>query len=228
MLPLPICLPNQNIEALLNELLQEGGITSSGELTEDLKVYLGELYSWNQRINLTGLKTIEEMAIKHVGDTLTLIRFLPDGIRHILDIGTGPGVPGLILKLFRPDLELILVDAVRKKISFLSTVIATIGLTGIRAEHCRVGINDIPGHLPPEGFDLIVSQALGPLDELARMARPLLSLNGLVIAMKGSKIDKELKAKTTYLQRHGWKTSIISTKTPVRGLRRNLVMLRKY
>nr|HDN00541.1 16S rRNA (guanine(527)-N(7))-methyltransferase RsmG [Deltaproteobacteria bacterium] len=226
--PLPTCLSNQNIEPLLNELLHEVGITSSGKLIEDLKVYLGELYSWNQRINLTGLKTIEEMAVKHVGDTLALIRFLPDGIRHILDIGTGPGVPGLILKLFRPDLELILVDAVRKKISFLRAVIATIGLTGIRAEHCRVGPNNIPGHLPPEGFDLIVSQAMGPLDELTRMARPLLSLNGLVIAMKGPKIDKELEGKTAYLQCHGWKTSIISTKTAVGGLRRNLVMLRRY
>jgi 16S rRNA (guanine527-N7)-methyltransferase len=228
MLPLPICLPNQNIEPLLNELLQEGGITPSGELTEDLKVYLGELYSWNQRINLTGLKTIEEMAAKHVGDTLTLIRFLPDGARHILDIGTGPGVPGLILKLFRPDLELILVDAVRKKISFLSAVISKIGITGIRAQHCRVGVNDIPGHLPPEGFDLIVSQAVGPLDELAQMARPLLSPNGLVIAMKGPKADKELQEKAAYLQHHGWKTSIISTKTPVSGLQRNLVMLKKH
>ena len=199
----------------------------SEELTTNLKVYLEELYSWNQHINLTGLKTIEEMAVKHIGDTLTLIRFLPEGIHYALDIGTGPGVPGLILKLFRPDLEIVLIDAIRKKVSFLNTVIAIIGLTGIWAEHCRVGPKDIPRHLPPEGFDLIVSQAVGPLNELAIMARPLLSTNGLVIAMKGPKADKELEKKMGYLQRHGWKTSIIKTQTPVGSFQRNLVMLRK-
>ncbi len=225
---MPTCLANQNIKPLLHELLQQGGVTPSGELITNLRVYLGELYSWNQRINLTGLKTMEEMAIKHVGDTLTLIRFLPKGVHHILDIGTGPGVPGLILKLFRPDLEIVLIDAIRKKVSFLNTVIAIIGLTGIWAEHCRVSPKDIPRHLPPEGFDVIVSQAVGPLDELASMARPLLSPNGLVIAMKGPKVDEELEGKMGYLQRHGWKTGIIKTQTPVSSFRRNLVMLRRY
>jgi 16S rRNA (guanine527-N7)-methyltransferase len=208
--------------------LQECGIAPSGELITNLRIYLEELYSWNQRVNLTGLKTMQEMALKHVGDTLTLIRFLPVGIRHVLDIGTGSGVPGFILKLFRPDLEIVLIDAVRKKVSFLSAIIAITGLTGIWAEHCRVGPKDIPMHLPPEGFDVIVSQAVGPLDELARMARSLLSPNGLVIAMKGPKLDEELEGKIDYLQRHGWKTDIIRTQTPVSGFRRNLVMLRRY
>jgi 16S rRNA (guanine527-N7)-methyltransferase len=133
-----------------------------------------------------------------------------------------------ILKLLRPDLEIVLIDAIRKKVSFLNSVIAIIGLTGIWAEHCRVGPKGIPRHLPPEGFDLVVSQAVGPLDELARMARPLLSANGLVIAMKGPKIYEELEEKMDYLQRHGWKTSIIRTQTPVGSFRRNLIMLRRY
>lgn len=224
---MPTCLANQNIEPLLHELLREGGITPSGELITSLRVYLGELYSWNQRINLTGLKTMEEMAVKHVGDTLTLIRFLPEGVHHVLDIGTGPGVPGFILKLFCPDLEIVLIDAIRKKVSFLNTMIAIIGLKGIWAEHCRVSPKDIPRHFPPEGFDIIVSQAVGPLDELARMARPLMSANGLVIAMKGPKIDGKPEKEISYLQRHGWKTNIIKTQTPVSSFRRNLVMLRR-
>jgi 16S rRNA (guanine527-N7)-methyltransferase len=207
--------------------LRKGGITPSGELITNLRIYLEELYSWNQHINLTGLKTMEEMAIKHIGDTLTLIRFLPEDVHHVLDIGTGPGVPGFILKLLRPNLEIVLVDAIRKKVSFLNAMIAKIGLKGIWAEHCRVGPKDIPKHLPLEGFDVVVSQAVGPLDELAQMARPLLSANGLVIAMKGPKADKELKGGNGYLQRHGWKASIIRTQTPVGNFRRNLVMLRR-
>ena len=225
---MPIYLANQNIEPLLHKLLQEGDISPSGELITNLRVYLEELYSWNQHINLTGLKTMEEMAIKHVGDTLALIQSLPEGIHHVLDIGTGAGVPGLVLKLFRPDLEIVLVDAIRKKVSFLNTMIAKFGLTGIWAEHCRVSPEDIPRHSPQEGFDIIVSQAVGPLDELARMARPLMSANGLVISMKGPKIDGKPEKEISYLQRHGWKTSIIKTQTPVGSFRRNLVMLRKY
>lgn len=217
-----------SIKSLLHDLLQEGGVTPSEELITNLEIYLKELYSWNQHINLTGLKTMEEMAIKHIGDTLTLIRFLPDDTHHVLDIGTGPGVPGLILKLFRPDFEIVLIDAIRKKVSFLNAVIAIIGLKGIWAEHCRVNLEDIPRHLPLEGFDVIVSQAVGPLDELARMAGHLLSANGLVIAMKGPKVDKELEEKMGYLQRHEWKTNIIRTQTPVGSFRRNLIMLRRY
>jgi 16S rRNA (guanine527-N7)-methyltransferase len=225
---LPICLANQNIDSLLYELLREGGITPSEELITSLRIYLEELCSWNQHINLTGLKTMEEMAIKHIGDTLTLLRVLPEDVHHLLDIGTGPGVPGFILKLFRLDLEIVLVDAIRKKVSFLNTIIAKIGLKGIWAEHCRVSPKDIPRHSPLKGFDIIVSQAVGPLDELARMARPLMSINGLVIAMKGPKVDEELEKKMGYLQRHGWKTSIIKTQTPVGSFRRNLVTLRRY
>ncbi len=170
---------------------------------------------------------MEEMAIKHVGDTLVLNRFLPKDIRHGLDIGTGPGVPGLILKIFRPDIEMLLVDAIRKKVSFLHFVIAKIGLAGICAEHGRVGSKNIPGHIPHGGFDFIVSQAVGPLDELARMARPLISSDGLVIAMKGPGADAELEGKKAWLQRQGWRISVMKTQTPVSGYQRNLVVLQK-
>ena len=214
----------RNIRELLDELLLRGGLTSTEKLLTDLRTYLEELYSWNQHINLTGLKTLEEMAVKHVGDTLVLVQHLPVGIHHLLDIGTGAGSPGLVLKFFCPDLKIVLVDSVRKKVSFLNTVIAKIGLTGIWAEHGRVGPNWVPRHLPPEGFDVVVSQAVGPLDGLIEMASPLLSTNGLVIAMKGPNVDRELKEKRSYL---GYITNIIRTQTPVGGYRRSLVVMQR-
>jgi len=214
----------RNIRELLDKLLLKGGLASTEELIIDLRTYLEELYSWNQHINLTALKTLEEMAVKHVGDTLVLVQHLPVGIHHLLDIGTGAGSPGLVLKFFCPDLKIVLVDAVRKKVSFLNTVIAKTGLTGIWAEHGRVGSNGVPRHLPPGGFDVIVSQAVGPLDELMEMALPLLSNNGLVIAMKGPNVDRELRGKGNYL---GCITNIIRTQTPIGGYRRSLVMIQK-
>lgn len=224
---MPTYLTNQNIEFLLNELLKQGYVQPSSELIKNLRIYLEELYSWNQRINLTGLKSMEEMAIKHIGDTLVLNRFLPEGVHRVLDIGTGAGVPGLILKLFRSNLEIFLIDSVQKKISFLNFVIAHIGLKGIWTEHHRLGFKDTPEHFPPEGFDLIVSQAFGSLDKLASMARPLLSASGLVIALKGPKAKVELRERIEYLKRYDWRVNVIKTKTPVGNFRRNLIMLRK-
>ena len=162
--------------------------------------------------------------MKHVGDTLTLMQVLPKDIHHVLDIGTGPGVPGLILKLFCPDIEIVLVDAVRKKISFLKAVIAKIGLSGIKAEHCRVDHRN-PRHSPPGGFDLILSQAVGALEVLADMAGPLLSAEGLVIAMKGPDAHRELEASKDRLQGHGWTAHIIDTQTPVGKYQRSLVLM---
>ncbi|NIA08967.1 MAG: 16S rRNA (guanine(527)-N(7))-methyltransferase RsmG [Nitrospiraceae bacterium] len=211
------------IKALLEELLLKGGLTPTEEISRGLMAYLEELHSWNQHINLTGLKTLEDMALKHIGDTLVLLQHLPKGIHYLLDIGTGAGSPGLVLKFFCPDLNIVLVDAVRKKVSFLNTVIAKTGLTGIWAEHGRVGSTGIPRHSPPGGFDVIVSQAVGPLAELMHMALPLLSVDGLIIAMKGPNIDRELREKGLI----GCKIRIIRAQVPVSGQERSLIVIQR-
>ncbi len=212
----------KKIKALVEELLLKGGLIPTEEISRGLMAYLEELYSWNQHVNLTGLKTLEDMALKHIGDTLVLVQHLPGGAYYLLDIGTGAGSPGLVLKLLRRDLEIVLVDAVRKKVSFLNTVIAETGLTGIWAEHGRIG-SYIPRHLPPGGFDIAVSQALGPMAELIDMAGPLISSNGMIIAMKGPHIDMKL-GKGDLI---GWRYNIIRTQVPVSGHRRSLIVIQR-
>jgi 16S rRNA (guanine527-N7)-methyltransferase len=197
-------------------------------IIENLCAYLQELHAWNRRMNLTGLKDIGEMAVKHVGDTLTLTAALPQGTRTVLDIGTGAGVPGLVLKLLRPDLQIVLVDSIRKRISFLKTIVAVMGLEGVWAEQGRVGAEkDVPRERPENGFDVVVSQAVGCIDELARMARPLLAQQGVVIAMKGPKAVRELEAKGDELVREGWGVGLKKTCAPITRHERNLIILRR-
>jgi 16S rRNA (guanine527-N7)-methyltransferase len=224
----PRGVPDKPLKDLVTRILREGGFVPSPGIVENLCAYLEGLDAWNRRMNLTGLKDVGEMAVKHVGDTLTLTAALPPSTRTVLDIGTGAGVPGLVLKLLRPDLEIVLVDSIRKRISFLKTVIAVMGLEGVWAEQGRVGTErGVPHGRPEGGFDVIVSQAVGSIDELARMACPLLARQGVVILMKGPKAAGELEAKRDELVGKGWGVELMETRVPVTGHVRNLILLRR-
>ncbi|HID98092.1 MAG TPA: 16S rRNA (guanine(527)-N(7))-methyltransferase RsmG, partial [Thermodesulfobacteriaceae bacterium] len=146
----------------------------------------------------------------------------------VLDVGTGAGVPGLILKLLRPDLEIVLADAVRKKVSFLNAVIAFTGLRGIWAEHGRIGDAGIPGRVPIGGFDLVVSQAVTTVEGLVDIAGPMLSQKGIIISMKGPGAEEELKDKKELLQSRGWEIIVRMTRSAVRGYDRRLVLISRH
>ncbi|UKL14353.1 16S rRNA (guanine(527)-N(7))-methyltransferase RsmG [Dissulfurimicrobium hydrothermale] len=189
--------------------------------------YIFELESWNRRINLTGITDPREMALRHVGDTILVALHTPEGANTVLDIGTGAGVPGLVLKLIRQDLEVALVDAVRKKVSFLRYLIAKMGLSGVWAEHGRIGLDDVPIRRPREGFDLVISQAVGPLDRIVEIASGLVREGGLIVSLKGPKGIEELKAKEGWLTSKGWVARPVETRTPAAGYRRCLILVRK-
>jgi 16S rRNA (guanine527-N7)-methyltransferase len=116
---------------------------------EDLGVHLGAaqigllqehaalLLRWNQRINLTAVTEPLEVAEKHILDSLACAPLLPAG--SLLDAGSGAGYPGIPLRVARADLDVLLVDAVQKKVSFLKAVLARLGLSGLRAQALRLG-----------------------------------------------------------------------------------------
>ncbi len=162
----------------------------------------------------------------HLGDTVLLFKALPEGTKTVLDIGTGAGVPGLLLKILAPELEVVLTDAVRKKVSFLKSVIIKLGLEGVWAEHGRVGDRDFPAQRPTEGFDLIVSRAVGRIDMLLELALPLLSSSGVVVAMKGPEGARELKDVRDLIQKLGLEVEVTEERLPILGHRRNLIFFR--
>jgi 16S rRNA (guanine527-N7)-methyltransferase len=146
-----------------------------------------ELIKWTQKINLTTITNPIEVASNHFLDSLVPARFIPPGAR-MLDIGSGGGFPGIPLKVLLPKLSVTLIDASRKKVSFLKHVIRTLKLDNIEALHIRAeDLAKHPSYI--NRFDAIISRALSSLDSFVNLALPLLADEGVIIAMKGE-VDK--------------------------------------
>lgn len=224
---MPVLPSGFSLKDVLVRLFGESGLAITDRAVDDLCIYLCELDNWNKRMNLTGIAGLEEMAVKHVGDTILLALHAPDRIGYMLDIGTGAGVPGLIFKIIRRDLNVVLVDSVRKKVSFLRYLIARLGLCGVWVEQGRVGLDDVPACRPEAGFDLIVSQAVGPIDELAGMAGGLLSKDGVIISLKGVRGVEEAADFKERLLEMGWEARPVKAYTPVGRQMRYLIFMKR-
>ena len=161
-------------------------------LPPDRLAALGRYYrllrEWNAKINLTALTNPVDMAEKLFADSLFLLRFLPDRAT-LLDLGSGAGFPGLALKVARPDLTVLLVDSIRKKVNFLKQVILELGLKGANASHTRLGEAASP--VPLRHFDAGAFRAVGPLSEVVGLLLPHLADQGVILAMKGPHAETE-------------------------------------
>lgn len=154
--------------------------------------HAGELLHWNKTTNLTTITDPFEVAVKHYVDSLAPARLISPGAA-LLDIGSGGGFPGIPLKVVMPSLAVTLIDASRKKVNFLKHVIRTLEMEGIQARHMRA--EDLPA-APAcvKRFDVIISRALTDLESFTRQGLPLLSEEGVMIALKG-KVDPTELAK---------------------------------
>ena len=149
--------------------------------------HAAELIKWNRKINLTTITDPVEVATNHFLDSLVPVRFIPPDAA-MLDIGSGGGFPGIPLKVLLPKLSVTLIDASRKKVSFLKHVLRTLKLDNIEALHMRAeDLANHPNYI--HRFDVIISRALTSLTLFVRMALPLLACGGLIIALKGV-VDK--------------------------------------
>jgi 16S rRNA (guanine527-N7)-methyltransferase len=182
-----------SVEAENRNLLIEGaktfGIHLDGKAVEAFELYLKELLKWNQKINLTAIRSEKAIVLKHFLDSLSVYPYLP---KHssILDIGSGAGFPGTPLKIVQPTLEMTLIDSVRKKIHFQRHITQMLGLKGIEAIHGRVQDEGILRGLGGQ-FDITLSRAFSDLRTFLVLSFPLLEKGGTVIAMKGEVDDKE-------------------------------------
>jgi 16S rRNA (guanine527-N7)-methyltransferase len=149
-----------------------------------------ELLRWNRTHNLTAITDPREALEKHLVDSLTLLPYLPDTGR-ILDIGSGGGFPGLPVSIVRPELDVVSVDAVEKKIAFQRHASRRLGLTGFHPWHGRIE-KLAAESLSAGGFDLIVARAFTSLSGFVEMALPYLGEGGRLIAMKGPEGEREL------------------------------------
>jgi 16S rRNA (guanine527-N7)-methyltransferase len=154
--------------------------------------FLGLLAKWNDAYNLTALRDPRQMRIQHLADCLAVVeplaRHLAGRRARVLDVGSGGGLPGVVLAIARPDWDVTCVDAVGKKAAFVRQVAAELALPNLHAEHARVEA------MKAERFDVITARAFACLADLLRLTRPLLASGGVWMAMKGKRPDDEILA----------------------------------
>ena len=147
------------------------------------------LLDWNQRLNLTRITDPHEVILKHFIDSMVLSKFISGA--SFADLGTGAGFPGVPLKILRPELDVVLMDSLKKRLNFLDIVIKTLNLRGIKTVHARA--EDFGRDVHYRGyFDTVSSRAVARLPVLLEYAIPVLKVNGLFLAPKGSQVDDEL------------------------------------
>ena len=220
------------------QLIVEGsrafGIEIGPDVAEQFAVHARELVHWTARINLTAITDAKEIAVKHILDSLAPAALLPHQ-GTLLDIGSGGGFPGIPLKLVRPSLAVTLIDASRKKVTFLRHMIRILGLTGIQALHLRA--EDLQRNPEvPHQFQIIISRALSALEPFIRTALPLLTPVGMIIAMKGKTTDSDAVCARDNLLAHLWvadrekshvSLEVRSYRLPLLNSQRSLVILQK-
>jgi len=186
---------------LLQCCLDELELKFSAEVCERL-LWLGEeLLRWNKKVNLTSIRLLEEVVVKHLADSLSLVPFLQSGER-LLDVGSGGGFPGLPLAIVDPARPVVTVDAVGKKINFQRHVVRRLGLDHCIPLHLRIeGLPRWNGF--DDGFDVVVSRAFASIAEFAFLSRPCLREGGLLVAMKGPEGERELRAEEKTLRELG-------------------------
>ncbi|MFQ5826479.1 MAG: 16S rRNA (guanine(527)-N(7))-methyltransferase RsmG [Dehalococcoidia bacterium] len=172
------------------------GLDLTPQQLEQFQVYYEELVAWNRRLNLTTIVEYEEVQIKHFLDSLTVALVLPD-IRpssrlRLLDLGAGAGLPGVPLKIIRPEIELVLLDSVAKKATFLHHLVGRLGLEGVEVVTARAEeLARQPTYR--EGFDAVVSRAVARMPTLAELGLPLCRVGGALIAQKKGEVTEEIE-----------------------------------
>ena len=213
-----------NKEIFIKEL-EKLNIKVTEQNLKDLEKYKDLLIEYNQKFNLTAIKTEEEIYLKHFYDSLTLTKAINlEGNLKLLDIGTGAGFPGLILKIFYPNLEVTLLDSNHKKIMFLETVIKELNLTNVTCLNTRA--ESLPSEYR-EYFDIVTSRAVAQLRILSEISIPYLKVGGKFIAMK-SAYEEEIKESREILTKlDSAVMDIITFNLPIENSNRSLVIIEK-
>lgn len=185
--------------------------------------YLAELKKWNRAYNLTALKTDNDIIIKHFLDSLLYLRAIPKDITRAADAGTGAGFPGIPINIIRPDIEMVLVEPVRKKAGFLRHIIRQLKLSSVFVIEDRIENlgNDHLGQ-----YDVIVTRATFSITRFLDSACPYIKKNGLLILSKGPKLSEELKALEASYCPGDVVKNIIPVHLPFSEAERKIVVLR--
>jgi 16S rRNA (guanine527-N7)-methyltransferase len=218
-------------EPLLERLRTDArsfGLELTVSQIEAYRQYFVLLREWNERFNLTAIEAPRDVIDKHFLDSLSCALALPlSSVRTLVDVGTGAGFPGLVLKIAFPHLELLLLDAVEKRLRFLRRVVEALEMTRVDMLHARA---EEAGHDPQrrEQFDAAVARAVARLSTLAEYCLPLVRVGGSFLAQKGPDVADELAAARPAFEKLGAGTPSVRTLVlPGTDIGRSLVLIPK-
>ncbi|AGP48631.1 16S rRNA methyltransferase [Psychrobacter sp. G] len=167
---------------ILAQAIDELGLTLNAQQQRSLLLYLDQLLLWNKAYNLTAITDPVEALIKHVIDCLAIITHLPSG--SLLDIGTGAGLPAVIIAICQPERSCTALDSNQKKIRFIKQVSSELGLSNMQPIASRIEAHEA-------SYDVITSRAFASLIDFVAVAEPRLADNGYLCAMKGKAPSEE-------------------------------------
>jgi 16S rRNA (guanine527-N7)-methyltransferase len=213
---------------ILNEAcINEGLSFDEGKYNQFIK-YKDMVKEWNEKINLTAITEDNEIIKKHFIDSIKAFRFSPlKEAKRIIDVGTGAGFPGIPLKIVKPEIEVVLLDSLNKRVNFLNEVIKTLGLKGITAIHGRA--EDFARESSyREKFDVSVSRAVANMAVLSELCLPYVKVSGYFVALKGPAVDDEIKEGTKAINTLGGAIKeLVEVEVEGTDLNHNLVVVKK-
>jgi len=218
---------------ILIQSLRELGIDFSGSQVETLEKYLDLVYEHNQRFNLIGTKDKKGILIRHILDSISILRYekiIFGDVRHpgrILDVGTGAGLPGVPLSIFLNDKIFYLLDMTLKKINFLNMVVEKLGVKNIRVLRGRAEELGKDA-LYRETFDIVLSRAVAKFDILGELTIPFCRINGKIIFYKSKKIFTELEGNMEAISKLGGKVdNLLEVEVPNLNEYRAFLVIKK-
>lgn len=200
----------------LRELIAQTSLVLSETQLQQCIAYVTLLDKWNSAYNLTSVRDPKEMLIKHVLDSLVVAPHLTGD--NFIDVGTGPGLPGVLLAIYYPDKQFTLLDSLGKRIRFLNQVKLQLSLNNVTPLQSRV-----EEHQPSQGYDGVISRAFASLNDMLSWCKHLPAVNGQFFAMKGAAVQEEIAALPDFVK----VTAIKNLQVPELDAQRHLVILAK-
>jgi len=219
---------------LLIEEAAKIGVALAPEQVEKFAAYMRLLLEWNKKFNLTAVTGERDIILKHFIDSLSVVRLI-GGVKAagacgivnmtpfakgehggankkneseamtVIDVGTGAGFPGVPIKIAKPDIELTLLEATKKKAAFLTELIKELGLEKVSAVCARAEEAGREAGMR-ESFDVAVSRAVAPLEILAEYCLPFVKTGGRFLALKGPDVEREIKSAGAMIKKLGGET----------------------
>ncbi|GAB1576897.1 16S rRNA (guanine(527)-N(7))-methyltransferase RsmG [Bordetella petrii] len=215
--------PDDGLASRLARACDQLALPIAAAQADQLLAYLAQMQRWNRTYNLTAIRDPGQMLVQHLFDSLSIVNPLAGALdtaqASLYDIGSGGGLPGVVLAIMQAGWQVTCVDAVEKKTAFVRQMSGVLGLPNLQAVHARVE------DLPPAGRDIVVSRAFASLNDFASLAGRHVGNDGTLVAMKGKVPEDEIDV----LHRQGeWRVEDIQAlHVPELDAQRCLIWMRR-